>query len=72
MPKNAGQEETQNPSVEQSTPEIAEAIEKIKQPPSIDETLRNQSPEELMSNPMVVPEMLNEPGDLRGDLQPDE
>jgi len=66
---NEADQETQNESVDTSTPELAEAIEKIKQPPSIDQTLREQSKEELLSNPVAVPEMISEPGDLRGDLK---
>ncbi|HEY9873170.1 MAG TPA: hypothetical protein V6D12_07025 [Candidatus Obscuribacterales bacterium] len=57
---------------EQADAALAEAIEKIKNPPSINETLMAQSKDERMSNPVLVPEMLNEGEDLRGDLKRDE
>jgi len=28
----------------------------------------NQDPREIVNNPAVTPEMLNEPGDIRGDV----
>ncbi len=68
----SGQEETMDEQVDTTDPALAEAIEKIKQPPSIDETLMAQSKDELTSNPLVVPQMINESGDLRGDLKRDE
>ncbi len=60
--------ETSNEQVDTAEQRLKEAIERIKQPPSIDETIRELKPDEIMSNPTVVPEMLNEPGNLRGDL----
>jgi hypothetical protein len=65
-------ETVNNQQVDTAAPEVAEAIEKIKQPPSINEMLMQGNPEELISNPAVVPEMLNESTDLRGDLRRDE
>lgn len=57
--KAKNQAEQNNPS--QETPELSpEVLDKIKHPPSIDSTIRNQSPEELKSNPAVSPEMLDD------------
>ncbi|MEB3215589.1 MAG: hypothetical protein VKN72_04905 [Nostocales cyanobacterium 94392] len=56
-PKN--QAEKTNPQEE--APELSpELLDKIKHPPSIDSTIRNQSPEELKNNPAVSPEMLDD------------
>lgn len=46
-----------------------EVLDKIKHPPAIDAVLRELSPDELMGNPGVVPEMLNEGDNLRDDLK---
>lgn len=48
-----------------------EILDRIKHPPAIDDTLRELSPEELMGNPGVVPEMFNEGDGLRDDLKRD-
>ena len=58
-------ENDSNQQVDAETPELKEAIQKIKHPPSIDETLRNLPPDELRTNPAVVPEMTIDPGDTR-------
>lgn len=57
--------------VDTEASKLAEAIEKIKQPPAIDDVMRTLSPEELMSNPAVAPQMLDEASDLRDDLKRD-
>ena len=66
------EEETMNEQAKAEDAALGLAIEKIKNPPSINETLLAQSKDELMSNPVVVPEMLNEGEDLRSDLKRDE
>ncbi|NMG19253.1 hypothetical protein [Brasilonema bromeliae] len=40
-----------------------ETLDKIKNPPRIDDVILSQSPEERRSNPAVAPEMLDEPND---------
>ncbi|MGB3636715.1 MAG: hypothetical protein WBA39_03865 [Rivularia sp. (in: cyanobacteria)] len=53
------QAEKNNPKEE--APELSpEMLDKIKHPPSINNTLQNQSPEELKGNPAVSPEMLDD------------
>ena len=53
-------------------PELEEAIQRIKQPPAIDDAMRELNPEELLGNPAVAPEMLDQMTDLRDDLKRDE
>lgn len=60
-----------NEQVDTEASELQEAIERIKQPPAIDDVIRELSPEELMSNPAVAPQMLDEASDLRDDLKRD-
>ena len=50
---------------------IEEAIERIKHPPAIDDVMRELSPDELLSNPAVAPQGLDEASDLRDDLKRD-
>ncbi|MGB3651866.1 MAG: hypothetical protein WBA41_11740 [Rivularia sp. (in: cyanobacteria)] len=53
------QAEKENPKEE--APELSpEVLDKIKHPPSINNTLLNQSPDELKGNPAVSPEMLDD------------
>lgn len=50
------------PQAEQSRETVPpEILEKIKNPPSIDNAMRELSPEELASNPGVVPQNIDEP-----------
>ncbi|MGF1672946.1 MAG: hypothetical protein ACFCUV_04575 [Rivularia sp. (in: cyanobacteria)] len=57
--KAKNQAEKNNPKEE--APELSpELLDKIKHPPSIYSTIRNQSPEELKNNPAVSPEMLDD------------
>lgn len=49
--------------------DIQTEIEKIKQPPAIDDAIKQLSPEERRGNQAVAPEMIQEPNDLRDDLQ---
>ncbi|MEO1764474.1 MAG: hypothetical protein AAFR83_21515 [Cyanobacteria bacterium J06629_18] len=46
---------------QEKTPELSpELLDRIKNPASIDNTIFNQSPEELRNNPAVSPEMLDD------------
>lgn len=60
-----------NEQVDTEASELEEAIERIKQPPAIDDVMRTLSPEELMSNPAMAPQMLDQSSDLRDDLKRD-
>jgi hypothetical protein len=66
--KASNQEETKNEQADAIAPEV---LDRIKHPPAIDDAMRELSPEELMGNPAVVPEMLNEADSLRDDLKRD-
>ncbi len=46
-----------------------EILDRIKHPPAIDDVLRELPADELMGNPGVVPEMINEGDNLRDDLK---
>ncbi len=61
-----------NEQVDPEAQRLREVIEKIKQPPAMDDVLMSQDPEELLSNPAVAPETLDEARDLRDDLKRDE
>ena len=57
--KAKNQADKNNPKEE--APELSpELLDKIKHPASIDNTIHNQSPEELKGNPAVSPEMLDD------------
>ena len=57
--KAKNQAEKSNPKEE--APELSpELLDRIKHPAPIDNTIRNQSPEELKGNPAVSPEMLDD------------
>ncbi|MDY6899640.1 MAG: hypothetical protein SWZ49_16410 [Cyanobacteriota bacterium] len=57
--KAKNQAEKNNPKEE--APELSpELLDKIKHPAPIDNTILNQSPEELKGNPAVSPEMLDD------------
>lgn len=62
------QAEKTNPESDPATLDPA-VLDKIKHPPAIDAALRELSPDELMGNPGVVPEMINEGDNLRDDLK---
>lgn len=66
-PSQANQYEEVDPL----TPEVKEAIEKIKHPPAIDDAMMALDPAELLSNPAMAPQMLNEGEGLRDDLSRD-
>ena len=73
--------ETPNPSTDQENPkdteQSLEAIEESVLKDAVDPrdlVMKSRSdvpPEELVTNPAVVPQMLNEPSDLRDDLKRD-
>ncbi|KJH73334.1 hypothetical protein [Aliterella atlantica] len=67
--------ETPRSQAEQEQEEDTEidpaVLDRIKHPPAIDSVMNELSPEELMSNPAVVPQTYNEPGDLRDDMKRD-
>ncbi len=64
------QAEKQNP--EGNPADIDPAVlDRIKHPPAIQDAMRELNPEELVSNPAVAPEMLQEGSDLRHDLKGD-
>ncbi len=68
----SSQEKKMNEQVDTEATELdAETLDKIKHPPAIDDVLRQLSPEELMGNQAVVPEMINETDNLRDDLKRD-
>ena len=69
--EQVSQDEEMNEPEEALDPEVKEAIAKIKQPPSINETLLNAEAGELKNNPAVAPRMYNEGEDLRDDLKRD-
>lgn len=46
-------------------------LDRIKHPPAIDDVMRDLPPDELMGNPAIMPEMLNEGDGLRDDLKRD-
>ncbi len=45
-----------------------ETLDRIQHPQQMSDSLREQSPTELMANPSLVPVMIQEGGDLRHDL----
>lgn len=45
-----------------------EVLDRIKHPPAIDDVIRDLDPDELLSNPAMAPQMLQEPSDLRDDV----
>lgn len=66
-PRSQAEQESDNEETQLS----AEELDRIKHPPAIDAVMEELSPEELMSNPAVVPQTYNEPGDLRDDMKRD-
>lgn len=48
-----------------------EVLDKIKHPPAIDDVMMELSPQELVSNPAMAPQMIEEPSDLRDDVKRD-
>lgn len=62
--KISGNQEKPNQPSESEALEIQTEIEKIKQPPAIDDAIKQLSPEEQLGNQAVAPEMIQEPNDL--------
>ena len=56
---------------EQADAIAPEVLDKIKHPPAIDDAMRQLSPQELVSNPAMAPQMIDEASDLRDDLRRD-
>ncbi len=48
-----------------------EVLDRIKHPPAIDDAMRELSPQELLGNPAMAPQMLDQASDLRDDLKRD-
>lgn len=67
-PPSQAEKSTENEEVELK----AEVLDRIKHPPSMADAMMELSPEERISNPAVVPQMYDEPGDLRDDRKRDE
>ena len=63
------QAEKNNPDA--SEPIDPKILDRIKHPPAIDDVMRDLPPDEIMGNPAIVPEMLNEGDGLRDDLKRD-
>ena len=64
----SNQEETNNEQADAIAPEV---LDRIKHPPAIDDAMRELSPQELLGNPAMAPQMINEASDLRDDLKRD-
>ena len=64
----SGKEEARQVNPESELDE--ETLDKIKHPPSIDNAMRELSPEELLGQAMV-PQMIDDQRDLRDDLKQD-
>ena len=64
----SNQEQTNDEQADAIAPEV---LDKIKHPPAIDDAMRQLSPQELLSNPAMAPQMIDEASDLRDDLRRD-
>ena len=64
----SNQEITNDEQTDAIAPEV---LDKIKHPPAIDDAMRQLSPQELVSNPAMAPQMIDEASDLRDDLRRD-
>ena len=64
----SNQEITNDEQTDAIAPEV---LDKIKHPPAIDDAMRQLSPQELLSNPAMAPQMIDEASDLRDDLRRD-
>ena len=69
--ETSGKKETQNKQVDPESELDAETLDKIKHPPSIDNAMRELSPEELLGNQAMAPQMIDDRGDSRDDLKRD-
>ena len=64
----SNQEITNDEQTDAIAPEV---LDKIKHPPAIDDAMRQLSPQELLSNPAMAPQMIDEASDSRDDLRRD-
>ena len=64
----SNQEITNDEQTDAIAPEV---LDKIKHPPAIDDAMRQLSPQELLSNPAMAPQMIDEASDSRDDLKRD-
>lgn len=64
----SNQEQTNDEQTDAIAPEV---LDKIKHPPAIDDAMRQLSPQELLSNPAMAPQMIDEASDSRDDLRRD-
>ena len=64
----SNQEQTNDEQADAIAPEV---LDRIKHPPAIDDAMRELSPQELLSNPAMAPQMIDEASDSRDDLRRD-
>ena len=64
----SNQEQTNDEQTDAIAPEV---LDRIKHPPAIDDAMRQLSPQELLSNPAMAPQMIDEASDSRDDLRRD-
>jgi hypothetical protein len=64
--------ENRNEGTEPVDPNLAEAIDRIKHPPAMDDVLSQMDPVERIELPGVAPEMFDVTDDLRDDLRRDD
>ena len=64
----SNQEQTNDEQADAIAPEV---LDRIKHPPAIDDAMRQLSPQELLSNPAMAPQMIDEASDSRDDLRRD-
>lgn len=69
--EKVSQSETKKEQVNPDAQQLEEEIERIKHPPGINEELKKETAAERSSNPTLVPEMVDDMRDLRGDLERD-
>lgn len=70
--ETASKDTTQNEEIDPETAKRLEVFkENIKHPPAMIDALEELPPGELLSNPAVAPEMVDDMRDLRGDLTRD-
>ncbi|MBV6626031.1 MAG: hypothetical protein KI793_24380 [Rivularia sp. (in: Bacteria)] len=61
MSEDKAKNQAQKSNSKEEAPELSpELLDRIKNPAPIDNTILNQSPEELKGNPAVSPEMLDD------------
>ncbi|MEM1393654.1 MAG: hypothetical protein AAGG00_10245 [Cyanobacteria bacterium P01_H01_bin.150] len=61
MSENKAKNQAEKSNPQEEAPELSpELLDRIKNPAPIDNTILNQSPEELKNNPAVSPKMLDD------------